>query len=79
MNKAIVDGHIKSFNMRESTWNLESVLDGDQDLSFWTREMEDIVREIMEDPIFRGDQNYKFEMDVCTSTHQCILVCTRTY
>ena len=43
MNKAIEDGRIKFFNM------LESNLNGDQDLSFWTREMVDIVREIMED------------------------------
>jgi hypothetical protein len=58
MNKAIEDGRIKCFNMRESN------LDGDQDLNFWTREMEDVVREIMEDPIFKGNQNYKFEMDL---------------
>ena len=58
MNKEIDDGRIKIFNMRESN------LDGDQDLNFWTREMEDIVREIMEDPIFKGNQNYRFEMDV---------------
>ncbi len=38
MNKAIEDGRIKCFNMRESN------LDGDQDLNFWTREMEDVVR-----------------------------------
>ncbi len=35
----------KCFNMRESN------LDGYQDLNFGTREMEDIVHEIMEDPI----------------------------
>ncbi len=43
MNKAIEDGRIKCFNMRESN------LDWDQDLNFWTREIEDLVREIMED------------------------------
>ena len=58
MNKAVEDGRIKCFNMRESN------LDGDQDLNLWIREVEDIVREIMEDPIFKGNQNYKFEMDV---------------
>ncbi len=42
-NKAIEDGGIKCFNM------LESNLDGCQDMNFGTREMEDIVREIMED------------------------------
>ena len=42
----------------------ESDLDGDQDLNLWIREVEDIVREIMEDPDFKGNQNYKFEMDL---------------
>jgi hypothetical protein len=58
MNKTIEDGSIKCFNMRESN------LDGDQDLNFWTREIEDLVREIMEDPFFKGNQNYKFEMEL---------------
>ncbi len=58
MNKAIQDGRIKCFNMRESN------RDGDQDLNFWTRHIEDIIREIMEDPIFKGNQNYSFEMDL---------------
>jgi hypothetical protein len=52
MNKAVEDGSIKCFNMRESN------LDGDQDLNFWTRDIEDLVREIMGDPIFKGNQNY---------------------
>jgi hypothetical protein len=39
-------------------------LDGDQDLNFWTLEIEDLVCKIMEDPIFKGSQNYKFEMDL---------------
>ena len=51
------DGHIKSFNMREGS------ADGDQDLNLWLRELEDMVCEIMEDPIFKGNQNFKFEMD----------------
>jgi hypothetical protein len=58
MNKAVEDGRIKCFNMRESN------LDGDQDLNLWIREVEDIAREIMEDPVFKGNQNFKFEMDV---------------
>jgi hypothetical protein len=58
MSKAVEDGRIKCFNMRESN------LDGDQDLNLWIREVEDIVREIMEDPVFKGNQNYKFEMDL---------------
>jgi len=90
MNKAVEDGRIKCFNMRESN------LDGDQDLNLWIREVEDIVREIMEDPIFKGNQNYKFEMDldeagkrlfavhtmyrpVHTSTYRYILVHTGMY
>jgi hypothetical protein len=35
--------------------------DGDQDLNTWLRELEDLVCEIMEDPIFKGNQNFKFE------------------
>jgi hypothetical protein len=58
MNRAVDDGRIKSFNMREGP------ADGDQDLNLWLRELEDVVREIMEDPIFKGNQNFKFEMDV---------------
>ena len=37
---------------------------GDQDLQLWAREFEDVVREIMEDPVFKGNQNFKFEMDL---------------
>ncbi len=28
------------------------------------RELENLVREIMEDPIFKGNQNFKFEMNL---------------
>jgi hypothetical protein len=48
MNKAVEVGHIKSLNMREGPD------DGDQDLNLWLRELDDLVREIMEDPIFKG-------------------------
>ncbi len=58
MDKAVQDGRIKCFNMRESE------ADGDQDLHLWAREMEDVAREIMEDPVFKGNQNFKFEMDL---------------
>jgi hypothetical protein len=58
MEKAVEDGRIRCFNMREGP------ADGDQDLNFWTREMEDVVREIMEVHVFKGNQNYKFEMDL---------------
>jgi hypothetical protein len=42
----------------------EGPADGDQDLNFWTREFEDVVREIMEYPVFKGNQKYSFEMDL---------------
>ena len=58
MDKAVRDGRIKCFNMRESD------ADGDQDLNLWIRELEDVCREIMEDPMFKGNQNFKFEMDL---------------
>ena len=58
MQKAVGDGRIKCFNLREGP------ADGDQDLNMWTRELEDVDREIMEDPVFKGNQNFSFEMDV---------------
>ena len=58
MQKAVEDGRIKCFDLREGP------ADGDQDLNLWTRELEDVVREIMEDPVFKGNQNFSFEMDV---------------
>ena len=36
-----------TFNMREGP------ADGEQDLNFWTREMQDVVREVVEDPILK--------------------------
>ena len=58
MDKAVQDGSIKCFNMRKSE------ADGDQDLHLWAREIEDVIQEIMEDPVFNGNQNFKFEMDL---------------
>ena len=58
MAKAVDDGRIKCFDLREGP------ADGDQDLNLWIRELEDVVRELMEDPIFKGNQNYHFEMDI---------------
>ena len=58
MQQAVQDGRIKYFNLREGP------ADGDQDLDLWTRELEDVVREIMEDPVFKGNQNFSFELDV---------------
>jgi hypothetical protein len=58
MQRAVEDGRIKCFNLREGPAN------GDQDLNLWTRELEDLVREIMEDPVFKGNQNFSFELDL---------------
>ena len=46
---------IKSFDMRESH------LDGDQDLTMFIQEVEDVVLEIMEDTCFKGHQHYRFQ------------------
>ena len=58
MQKAVADGCIKCFNL------LGGPANGDQDLNLWTRELDDVIREIMEDPVFKGNQNFSFEMDV---------------
>jgi hypothetical protein len=58
--EAIEDGRIRCFNMQKGP------ADRDHDLNFWARELEDVVREIMEYPqaVFNGNQHYKFEMDL---------------
>ncbi len=58
MAKAVDDGRIKCFNLRGGP------ADGDQDLNFCSREMEDVVLDLMEDPIFKGNRNFHFEMDI---------------
>jgi hypothetical protein len=58
MEKAVQDGRIKCFIMQEGP------ADGDQNLNFWTGEFEDVVREIMEDPVLRGNQKYSFEIEL---------------
>ena len=58
MQQAVQDGRIKCFNLREGP------ADGDQDLHLWTRELEDVVREIMEDPVFKGNQNFSFTISL---------------
>jgi len=52
---AIKDGYIKRFDMRVNS------RDGDQDLSMWMRDVEEVVREIMGDERFKGHQNLRFE------------------
>ena len=55
--RAVHDKMIKTFDMRESS------LDGDQDLTMFIREVEEVVREIMGDSRFEGHQHYKFEAE----------------
>jgi hypothetical protein len=55
---AVHSRYIKKFDMRESS------RDGDQDLTMFMREVEDVVREIMEDPRFKGHQHYRFEAEL---------------
>ncbi len=59
MDKAVHDGSIQCFNMRES----EAQADGDQVLHLCASETEDVVWEIMDDPVFKGHY-FKFEMDL---------------
>ena len=49
---------IKRFDMRVSS------RDGDQDLSMWMRNVEEVVREIMGDTHFAGHQHFMFEAAV---------------
>ena len=52
---AIQDGYIKRFDMRVNR------RDGDQDLSMWMLDIEELVRKIMGDERFKGHQNFSFE------------------
>ncbi len=40
----------------------ESDLDGDQDLTFWLRALEDVLREILGDERMVGHQEFRFEV-----------------
>jgi hypothetical protein len=53
---AIAQGKFNSHNMRESD------LDGDQDLTFWLRALEDVLREILGDERMDGHQEFRFEV-----------------
>jgi hypothetical protein len=61
-----VSRHCLFLNRASVGWHIAASIaaDGDQDLNFWARELEDVVREIMEDPVFKGSQHYKFETDL---------------
>jgi hypothetical protein len=50
---SLPDGRIKCFNL------LEGLTDGDQDLNLWIRDMEDVCQELMEEPLFKGNQNFQ--------------------
>ena len=52
---AIQNGFIRRFDMRVNS------RDGDQDLSMWMRDVEEVVREIMRDERFKGHQSFSFE------------------
>ena len=56
VSAAISLGKFNSHNMRESD------LDGDQDLPFWLRSLEDVVREIIGDERMDGHQEFSFEI-----------------
>ncbi len=58
MPNAVEDGCIKCFIL------LEGPANRDQDLNLWIHELEDVVLEIIEDSIFKGNQNFYFEEDV---------------
>ena len=52
---AIKEGFIKRFDMHVSS------REGNQDLSMWMRDVEELVRKIMRDKRFKGHQNFTFE------------------
>ena len=60
MADAIQDGFIRRFDMCGNS------RDGDQDLSMWMRDVEEVVLEIMRDGRFKGHhhQNFTFEASV---------------
>jgi hypothetical protein len=53
---AIAQGHFTSHNMRESD------RDGDQDLTFWIRSLEEVLLEVLGDERMAGHQHFTFEM-----------------
>ncbi len=60
MDKTVQDGHFKCFNT--GIW--VGPADGDQNLNLWASGLEDVVWKIMEDPMFKGNQSYRFKMDL---------------
>ena len=58
---AIKDGFIKRFDMRVNS------RDGDQDLSMWMRDVEEVVKEIMRDERFKATRTSSLKR-VCRTT-----------
>jgi hypothetical protein len=56
MNAAIKDKRLKCHKMTESAD------DGDQDLDFWLRDLEDVLRELISDERLAGHQHFHFEV-----------------
>ena len=58
VSAAIQDEFINRYDM------LVSSRDGEQDLSMWMRDVEEVVREIMGDKRFAGHQHFTFQASV---------------
>ena len=52
----IAQGYFTNHNMRESD------VDGDQDLTFWLRSLEEVLKEVLGDERMSGHQHFSFEM-----------------
>ena len=55
MPSRVQNWFIRRFDMRVNS------RDGDQGLSMWMRDVEEVVREIMRDERFKGHQKFSFE------------------
>lgn len=56
VSAAIAQGYFTSHSMRESD------LDGDQDLTFWLRSLQEVLKEVLGDERMAGHQHFSFEM-----------------
>ena len=61
---AIAQGHFTSHSMRESD------RDGDQDLTFWLRSLEEVLKEVLGDERMAGHQHFSFEMSESEDGHR---------
>ena len=60
---------VKRFDMRVNS------RDGDQDLSMWMRDVEEVVREIMRDERFKGHQNFQIKLHRAAQVGSSALSC----